>query len=148
METSLTRRRRPLWMTSFGQEPMGDVWFDRPSDTWPRWEGQEFVPDINIYDKDDKYYMVAELPGIKRDDISIDIDNNVVTLTGKKKAEKEGEGADYYWKEASYGSFSRSFRLPSKVEEDKVEAKFVDGVLTLELPHKESPKRRKIEIKS
>jgi len=149
METSLTRRKkRPFWMTPFGQEPMGDVWSDRPWSGWPRWEGEEFVPVTNFYDKDGKYYLTAELPGIKKEDISIDVDDGTVTIRGKRKAEKEEEGADYYLKESSYGSFSRSFRLPSEVEEDKVDAKFADGVLTLIMPHKASEKRRKIEIKS
>jgi HSP20 family protein len=150
-ERALTRRRRrrPFWMTPFGEEPFGDIWFDRLWPTWPRWRWgeEEFVPTFNFYEKEGKYYLTAELPGVNKDDVSVDIDKDVVSITGKKSSEKEEEGADYYLKESSYGSFSRSFRLPSEVDEDKLDATFRNGVLTLVMPHTEAPKRRKIKIK-
>ncbi|MFP3927824.1 MAG: Hsp20/alpha crystallin family protein, partial [Desulfobacteraceae bacterium] len=71
----------------------------------------------------------------------------MVTLLGKKETSKEEQDANYYLKESVYGSFSRSFRLPGEIEEDKVEATFKDGVLTLEMPQREEEKTRKIKIK-
>lgn len=144
-----TRRvGRPSWMTPFGQEGMGDVWFDRLWPEWPRWEGEEFTPTFNFYEKDGKYHLIADLPGVKRDEISVNVEDNIITVSGKRESEKEEEKANYYFKESTYGSFSRSLRLPTEVEEDGVEASFKDGVLKVEMKPKESAKVRKIEIKS
>jgi HSP20 family protein len=134
-------------MTPFGEEPFGDIRFDRWFPEWPRMRGEEYVPTFNFYEKEGKYYLTAELPGVSKDDISVNIDNNVLTITGKKESEREEEEANYYLKESSFGSFSRSIRLPAEVEEDKVEATFKDGVLKLVMPHKEEAKARKIDIK-
>ncbi len=133
-------------MTPFGREPWGDLWTDRLWPEWPRYGGDEFIPVSNFYEKDGKFFLTAELPGVKREDIGIDIDSNVVTISGKRQSEKEEEGADYYLKESAYGSFSKSYRLPAEIEEDKVEATFKDGVLKVVMPHKEAPTRKKIEI--
>jgi HSP20 family protein len=126
---------------------MGDLFFDR---LWPEWArdlGEEWAPAVNFYEKDGKYYLTAELPGMNKDDISITVDKGMVTLSGKKETSKEEQDANYYLKESVYGSFSRSFRLPGEIEEDKVEATFKDGVLTLEMPQREEEKTRKIKIK-
>ena len=147
MEKSVSVSRRPWWMTPFGREPMGDIWSDRLWPEWSRLQGEEFSPSTNLYEKDGKYHLTAELPGIKKDDISITIDANVLTVTGKKESEKEEKGKNYYVKESRYGSFSRSFRLPEQVDETKVDAKLQDGVLTVSIPVKADAKSRKIEIK-
>ena len=148
MEIVKSRKgRRPVWMTPFGEEPWGDMWFDRPLMTWPRWQGEEFNPSMNIAEKEGKYIVSAELPGVKKDDISVSIKGNILTIKGKKEQEKEEKGTDYYIKESSYGSFSRSFDLPEDVEEDKIEATLKDGVLKLVMPHKAKKKAGKIEIK-
>jgi len=102
---------------------------------------------MDLYEKDGKYYLTAELPGVQKDGISITVEGDVVTLSGKKESTKEEKGANYYFSESRQGSFSRSFRLPVKVDEKAVDARFKDGVLTLELPVKETEKTRKIEIK-
>lgn len=141
------RGPRPWWMTPGAREPMGDVFFDR---LWPEWQrdmGEEWSPPMNFYEKDNKYVLTAELPGMNKDDINVTVDQGVVTVTGKRESTKEEEKADYYLKESSYGSFSRSFRLPGEVEEDKVDATFKDGVLTLTMPHKKEAGTRKISIK-
>jgi HSP20 family protein len=143
----MRRTRRPWWMTPFGREPFGDIWQDR---LWPEWQrdlGEEWTPSMNFYEKEGKYFLTSELPGISKDDVSINIDNGVITITGKKESSKEEEGASYYLKETSYGSFSRSLRLPGEVEEDKIEASIKDGVLTIEMPKKEEPKAKKITVK-
>lgn len=141
------RGPRPWWMTPFGREPMGDVFFDR---LWPEWQrdmGEEWSPAMNFYEKDNQYVLKAELPGMNKDDIQVTVDQGVVTVTGKREFEKEEEDANYYLKESAYGSFSRSFRLPGEVEEDKVDATFKDGVLTLTMPHKKEAGAKKISIK-
>jgi len=134
-------------MTPFGSEPMGDVFMDRPFNLWPRRMGEEFSPSINLYEKDGDYHLEAELPGVKKEDIKIDVQDDMVTLTGRKESSKEEEGADYYIRESSVGSFSRTFRLPGVVDQDKVDATFKDGRLHMKMPVKESKERKKIEIK-
>jgi HSP20 family protein len=133
-------------MTPFGREPMGDVFFDR---LWPEWRrdyGEELTPSVDFSEKDGKYHLTAELPGLNKDDISINIEDGYLTVSGKKEEEKEDKGADYYIKETRHGSFSRSFRLPKKVAEDKIDAKYKDGVLTVVLPHEEAAETKKIEV--
>ena len=148
MPITRSRRRRPLWMTPFGMESMGDAWMDRLWPEWSRWHGEEYVPSFDFYEKEGKYYLTAEIPGVDKENISISIEQNVVTISGRKESKREEEGANYYIRESSSGSFSRSVRLPGDVEEEKVEATFKDGVLTLVMPHSEAPKSKKIEIKT
>ncbi len=141
-----TRHGRPWWMTPFGREPLGDVFFDR---LWPEWQrdaGDEVSTSIDFKEKDGKYYLTAELPGVKKEDISINIEDGYVTLTGRKEETKEEKEANYYLKETRYGSFSRSFRLPGRVLEDKVDATFKNGVLTVVMPHEPEARTKKIEI--
>lgn len=147
MTIALTRKiARPSWMTPFGHEGWGDVFFDR---LWPEWRrdiGEEWTPDVDFSEKDGKYYLTAEIPGLTKEDISVTFDNGYVTISGKKESNKEEKGADYYVKETRYGSFSRSFRLPGKVDEEKVDATYKDGVLTVSMPHKEDTKAKKIKV--
>jgi HSP20 family protein len=86
----------------------------------------------------------AELPGIDQENLKVDLANGVVTIRGEKKEEK---GENVYRLERSFGSFSRSFRLPCEVQEDKVEAKYKDGVLSLTLPKAETGKKTSIKVK-
>jgi HSP20 family protein len=147
MEKSLTRHiRRPSWMTPFGSEGWGDVFFDR---LWPEWRrdlGEEWAPAVNFFEKEGNYHLTADLPGINKDDISVTIDNGYLTLSGKKESSKEEEDVNYYMKETRCGSFSRSFKLPGEVHEDKVDASYKDGVLTVVLPKKEDSKTKKIAV--
>ncbi len=138
--------RRPLWMTPGGEESLGSAWSDH---LWPEWsfsQGKEFKPSFNMYEKEGVYYVTADLPGVNREDISIGLKNNVITISGKKQTDVEEKGVNYYIRESSSGSFSRSFNMPGEVEAEKVEAVFKDGVLTVTVPHKDAPKRKKIEI--
>jgi HSP20 family protein len=147
MTIALTRKiARPSWMTPFGHEGWGDVFFDR---LWPEWRrdiGEEWTPIVDFSEKDGKYYLTAEIPGLSKEDISVTFDNGYVTISGKKESNKEEEDADYYVKESRYGSFSRTFRLPVKVDEEKVNATYKDGVLTVSMPHKEDTKAKKIKV--
>ncbi len=141
-------KRRPSWMTPYGQEGMGDVWQDRLWPEWPRWKGEEVQPSFDFFEKEGKYHLVASLPGVKKEDINIEIHDNVLTVSGKKESEREEKDANYYLKESSYGSFSRSVRLPGEVDEEDVDASYKDGVLKVVMKAKEGAGRRKIEIKS
>ena len=140
------KKRRPLWMTPAG-EGWGDAFMDRLWTEWPRFEGEEWVPALDFFEKDNKYYLTAEMPGINKDDLNITVSNGMVTISGKKEARKEEEGANFYLKESVYGAFSRSLRLPGEVDEGKVEATFKDGLLTVVMPHRKEAKAKRIEVK-
>ena len=147
MTFAITRRTgRPWWMTTFGRAPMEDVFFDRMYPEYIRDAGEEITPSVDFTEKDGKYYLTAELPGIDKENISITVEDGYVTLSGKKEEKKEEQGSGYFLKETRYGSFSRSFRLPGRVEEDKIDATYKDGVLTVEMPHEEEAETKKIEI--
>lgn len=106
------------------------------------------MPKIDIKDGKDKVVVHAELPGIAEEDINIEILDNVMTISGEKKAEKEelDEAKGYYHKESHTGSFSRSFTLPSEVKGEKASAEMKNGVLTISLPKIEPKKAAKVKI--
>ena len=105
-------------------------------------------PKLDIAELKDKFEIKAELPGMDEKDINLSIEDGVLTISGEKKAETEEKDKGYYLKECSYGSFSRSVRLPDNIADDKIEAKFKKGVLVIDMPKKEpaTSKVRKIEI--
>ncbi len=106
-------------------------------------------PKLDVAELKDKFEIKAELPGMDEKDIELSLDDGLLTISGEKKAETEEKDKGYYLKECSYGTFSRSIRLPDNIADDKIEAKFKKGVLTIDLPKKEviPPKSRKIAIK-
>ncbi len=109
-----------------------------------------FAPSADAATTDDRYEINIELPGVKPDDIHVEVHDNVVTVQGEKHEEREERGKTWYFSERSYGAFNRSFRLPPDVNGDNIEAMVGDGVLTLRIP-KPKPsarKSRKIEVKS
>ena len=142
----VTRVNRPSWMTPFSSEGWGGVLFDR---FWPEWHREisgEWVPTVNLYEKDGKYHLTAELPGLNKDDISVNVENDIVTVSGKKESIAEEKAAEYYIKETKSGTFSRSFRLPGGIDEEKIEATYKDGLLTVVITLKENAKNRKIQV--
>ncbi|MFN3134201.1 MAG: Hsp20/alpha crystallin family protein [Candidatus Kryptonium sp.] len=104
-------------------------------------------PRVDISETNDEYIVRAEIPGVSKDDVKITIKDDILTISGEKKQEKESKGENFHRIERVYGSFSRSFVLPGSVKVDKVEAKFKDGVLTIKLPKVEEAKPKEIEIK-
>lgn len=110
--------------------------------------GGSWMPAINIEENKDALVLTAELPGIKEDDIEVELENNVLTISGEKSEERtEGEEERRYhvW-ERTYGAFRRSFTLPRTVKPEDISAHFEDGVLRVHLPKVAEAKGRKIEI--
>jgi len=105
-------------------------------------------PAMNVWTNEDGAVITAELPGVNPDGIDIAVVGDTLTLTGSRTPEELGEGAKYHRRERGYGRFSRSFQLPFKVETDKVEAMFEQGILHLSLPRAEADKPRKITVKT
>jgi len=106
-----------------------------------------FSPAVDLVDTENSLQVKVELPGVKKEDVEITLKNDVLTVKGEKKEEKEEKGENRYYIERSYGSFSRSLTLPAAVQFDKVVASFVDGVLEITLPKAEEEKARQVEIK-
>ena len=116
------------------------------------WRGDElegaWFPKVDISETKNDLVVTADLPGLKLDDVSIHIENNVLTLKGEKKKEEEKEGTNYYRVERWSGKFTRSFALPDTVDANKVKATFKDGVLTVTLAKTEAAKGKRIPIEA
>lgn len=105
------------------------------------------VPAVEIYDEKDDVVIKAELPGMKKEDLEINLAGEVLTIKGEKKREEEIKEKDYYFSERSFGSFERSIDIPQKVLPDKVRASFKDGILEVRLQKSEESKKKEIKIK-
>jgi HSP20 family protein len=109
--------------------------------------GRFLSPAVDILENDDSFVVEAELPGLTKDDVKISIEGNILTIRGEKKRKQTEGGRNYHRSEQSYGSFLRSFTLPSSVKTDKIDANYVNGILTINLPKVEEAKPKAIEVK-
>lgn len=103
-------------------------------------------PSVDIYDRDDAIVIKTELPGVAKEDVYVEVKENILTLKGERKIEKEEAEGTYYRKERLYGKFQRSFTLPVETDSEKIKASFKDGVLVLEIPKPEEKKPKQISI--
>ena len=116
------------------------------------WEGQtpmgpvDWAPAVDIVESDSDILIKAELPGVEAKDVSISLDNNVLSLRGERHSEKEINRENYHRMERATGSFSRSFALPASIDADRVTADFRNGLLTITLPKRENSRGRTIQI--
>jgi HSP20 family protein len=101
---------------------------------------------VDIREEDDAFYVDAEVPGMSAEDVKVDVEKNVLTLSGERKVEKEEIEDTYRRVERQYGSFTRSFTLPETVDTDNISADLKEGVLALRLPKKEAPTPRSISV--
>lgn len=108
----------------------------------------QFAPSLNISESDQEYSVTAELPGLKPDEVNVEIREGSLCISGVKQSETEEKGKTYHRMERSHGEFRRVVQLPSAVEEEKVEAKFENGVLTVTLPKCKEAKPKSIKVKS
>ncbi len=109
----------------------------------------DFVPRVNTREGDDAYYIEVDLPGVKKEDININVDNDTLTISGERKVSDEHKDDNFYKIESVYGKFERSFSLPEDVDTDKIEAEHKNGVLEIKIPKvaKVEKTPKKIEIK-
>ena len=125
-------------------------WFNEPY--WPAGRMDEdtsmgmWNPVVDLYEKDDHFVIKAELPGVNKKDIAIDLKDRVLTLSGERSHENEVKEENYYRKERSYGKFQRAFTLPADVDSDKIKAEFKDGLLQIEVPKPEGHKPKRVTI--
>ncbi|MCM8775727.1 MAG: Hsp20/alpha crystallin family protein [Candidatus Omnitrophica bacterium] len=147
----LIRRDRDLWdpfdIVSDLQREMNRI-FNRSITSREGWT-RGFQPSIEVEDENDHFVLRADAPGLKKEDFSISIQGNHLTLKGERKVEKENKGKGYYYSERSYGAFARTFEFPAEIQADKAKANYKDGVLEVILPKSESskPKQINVEIK-
>jgi len=112
---------------------------------WGR--GETFSPAFEVKETKDGYLFMADVPGIKEEDLEVNLDGNRLSVSGKREAEKKEESERFYSYERNYGSFLRSFTLPSGIDQEHLRAELKEGVLTIHIPKSEAsqPKRVKIE---
>ena len=147
MYPTVFRRQTPnLWDQMFNIRSE----FDRLLGQTGTQVGAGWCPVVDVHETEDQLILQAELPGLKTDDVSLSVENGVLTISGEKKQEvEEGkEGTEYHLVERRYGHFERRFTLPRSVDPQRVGADFTDGILRITLPKAETAKPRRIEIKS
>jgi HSP20 family protein len=105
------------------------------------------APDTDVIETEREIRVVTEMPGLKRENIEVDVENNVLTIRGEKREERnEGEPGRFHLAERRYGTFTRSFVLPRDVDAEQIQADFEDGVLTVAIPKSERSRRRRIQV--
>ena len=110
--------------------------------------GAAMEPAVDVFETDDAIELVAEVPGMKQEDVHIDLRENVLTLSGERRLENEETREGYKRIERTYGRFERSFTLPRNVDAEHIQAELANGVLRLKLPKHEEEKTRTIEVKA
>ncbi|WP_024789624.1 Hsp20/alpha crystallin family protein [Lebetimonas sp. JH292] len=108
---------------------------------------EAFTPAVNEKADENGYYVEVDLPGVKKEDINISVNEGILSISGERKLEKKEEKENYTRIESFFGRFERSFKLPSDADAEKIEAKFEDGVLKVFIPRKPKAEGKKIEIK-
>lgn len=105
------------------------------------------APETDVMETEREIRVITEMPGLKRENIEVDVENNVLTIRGEKREERtEGEEGRFHLSERRYGTFTRSFVLPSSVDADSIQANFEDGVLRVTIPKSERARKRRIEL--
>lgn len=134
-------------------EEMFDELLQRPfgRSLWPAMprmlEEVEPYPTVDIYEKGDYIIVTSDMPGLEKEDLSVNLTDDTITLSGEKKKEEKVEKKDYFRLERSSGSFKRSFRLPAEVNTSKVKASFKNGVLEVKIAKTEAAKKKEHKIK-
>jgi len=138
-------------------QPLSDLWDlqdeinrafrgFRPSGSKERGELAAWAPAVDICEDKEAVKLTAELPGMRKEDVKISVEDGVLTIKGERRFGEETKKDNYYRIERSYGNFSRSFTLPPTVESDKIKASMKDGVLEMMIPKKEEAKPKEVNI--
>ncbi len=133
--TTLRDEMDKLWNRFFGEWPSAELFRG------------EWAPSLDVSETKENIVVKAEIPGMDTKDIDISLANDVLTIKGEKKQEKEEKEENYHRVERSYGTFTRSIRLPVDVESNKIKATHKNGVLKITLPKSEKAKAKEIKIK-
>lgn len=106
----------------------------------------DWMPSVDISETDTAYLIKGEIPGVKKEDVKVTVENGMLTIQGERKQEKEEKGKKFHRLECSYGSFVRSFRVPGDADESAIKAEFKDGMLNITLPKSEKAKPKSINV--
>lgn len=135
----------PRYVEPFDQ--LFDTFFGRAGRPAANGNALMRAPETDVIETEREIRVVTEMPGLRRENIEIDVENNVLTIRGEKREQRtEGEQGRWHLAERRYGTFSRSFVLPRDVDAEGIQAAFQDGVLTVSVPKSEKARRRRIEI--
>jgi HSP20 family protein len=107
----------------------------------------DWAPSVDISESSEEFVIKAELPGVNKDDVKVGVEDGVVRIQGERKQEKEEKDKKFHRVERSYGSFLRTFSLPSNVDESRIQAQYKEGLLTVRLPKAANAKPKAIEVK-
>ena len=113
----------------------------------PRSLENMWEPVLDLSETEKEFLIRLEAPGMTRDDFDVDLDRTLLTLSGKREIHKEEKGEDYLWQERQEGRFLRTIRLPAPVVEDKIDAAYANGILTVKLPKAQPAMKTKVPIK-
>ena len=142
------RDRIMLWGDQLPDIRLFDDRFDRLIErTFGRDRQAPWMPAMDVYETDEQVVVTVELPGIKAEDVEVSVEDSTLTLSGKREFASEVTEESYHRIERRYGAFSRAVSLPPQVDTAKVEARYEEGILTVEVPKVEKAKPKKIEIK-
>lgn len=147
MALAMTPWRRPGSLRPFWRE-MDDFWNRFLGEMAPAERGWDWSPAVDISETDGNVMVKAELPGLEAKDIDVDVTGDVLTIRDEKKMEEEKREERYTCRERYAGSFQRSFTLPAGVQSEKVDARYTNGVLTINIPKSKESKQKKINIKT
>lgn len=141
-----TRRSNPWAELDWLANRMGRMFDD--ADFGNLTYGSSWVPSVNVEERDEEIVLTAELPGLEEDDIHLELENNVLTISGEKRGSREeGEaGSRYHLVERTFGSFRRSFTLPRTVDSEAITADFEKGLLEVRMPKAAEAKSRRITV--
>jgi HSP20 family protein len=125
----------------FGDWPKPALRFENEEGFW-NWN-----PAVDVLEDDNHFIVKAELPGVEKDKISVELNGRMLTIKGERAAEKETKEEKYYRKERMFGNFERTLWLPSEVEPDAIKAEYKDGILKVEVPKPEEQKPKRISVR-
>jgi HSP20 family protein len=151
--TAMALARKPqnlrTWDPFFFETPFNRFFegFNRLAPFGEEFPLTKWTPSCDVYETTKEIVIKAELPGLKREDVNVSVENNVLTIFGERKFEEETKKENYHRVERTYGEFMRSFTLPQFVDPARINAEFKEGVLMLTLPKREEAKPKQIEVK-
>jgi HSP20 family protein len=128
-------------MNHFFEDFFGDIFRGERTELARGWN-----PKVDIVEESDQIVMTAELPGVEKDNIAVDVNGRVLTVKGERSSDDEVKKDNYYRRERSYGKFERSFTLPDETDSEKITAAYKDGVLTLNIPKPVSRQMKQITV--
>ena len=122
------------------------TFFDSPAGAGDGGALRRWIPAMDLIEEDDRYVLRADLPGVREDEVHVELEDNVLTISGERKSEHEERKEGLYRLERASGSFSRSLTLPEGIDPDSIQARFDKGVLEVRVPKREQRKPRRVAI--